>query len=521
MRLSNEKLDYLAQRVESYDHGYPCLGYGLVDIYSKGTYSKDCVHNFDWYTKELSFAIDFIKADTCCDIKVPWEKSRLQWLTEIAILVAHDRLPIEDVYTRLTNWSNENPFLYGVNWISSMEVAIRVMNLVVILLLLEKEQHKQLNDLLLKLIASHKAYLELYPEISDVPGNHYLATEAGVAAIMYAAGESYEPQRLLALFEQQFPDGGMHLEFSTIYNRLCVDIALIACALLPDVTSNKPLSDKLLSMIDSVNMLSSSKALLPIFGDSDSGQVFNFGQSSREATLYTSNVPSSKAISILSELVRSLNPDVWQLVESHQTKSETSFSLYPYYVMENNTYKVIVRYGGAGLAGRAPHDHDDVMSFWTFKNGADLIVERGCAPYTSDFNYREQLISYDSHNQLRRKTEKARLTHGSVFPIAPVGESEITANGLKVELKNGVHRRKLMLTDNGLLITDIWFSDEKCASVFYPVDSAEFDIKFQKGLLSDSCKKDKFFTEYGALYTEIKRLYFELDSKGEYQIEFS
>lgn len=498
LTLKKKELQYLCERVQDYANGYPCLGYGRVDIYSEGTFSKDCIHNFKWSGKESSFKIDFIKQNIKCDVKIPWEKSRLQWLTEKAILCVHSECDLENIYSHLNRWYSENPINQGVNWVSSMEVAIRAINLVIILKLTEHFENKELNNLLLKSIAEHSAYLKLYPEISDIPGNHYLATEVGMAVIMQAQGQSYNINKMEHILEQQFPNSGMHLEYSTIYNRLCVDLALFGLASikggLDDVNR-----ERITSLIDSVTVFSSEKALLPIFGDSDSGQVLNFGQSSRDASLYITTVNHTESISILKQLLVAINPAVKKILSNYKLSDKTHTIVYPFHIFQKDNFKLITRFGGAGLMGRAPHDHDDVMSFWVFKNGEDLIVERGCAPYTSDQAKRIELISKKSHNSIIIGNNYKNLNDGSVFKTVSIEEANFNITDdnhfyFKLEDVLGTVIRSFSLERNKLKIVDKFDMRVKMdvtRLLFLCDSSVEINCK-------EFCLHEElFFTEYG------------------------
>ena len=520
LTLKKKELQYLCERVQDYANGYPCLGYGRVDIYSEKTFSKDCIHNFKWSGKENSFKIDFIKQNIKCDVKIPWEKSRLQWLTEKAILCVHSEYNLENIYIHLNRWYSENPINQGVNWVSSMEVAIRAINLVVILKLIEHFENKELNNLLLKSIAEHSAYLKLYPEISDIPGNHYLATEVGIAVIMQAQGQSYNINKMENILDQQFPNSGMHLEYSTTYNRLCVDLALFGIASLENGLEGIN-RDRITTLIDSVTAFTSEKALLPIFGDSDSGQVLNFGQSSRDASLYFTSVNPTESISILKQILVVLNPTVNKILSNYKPKNKTHTTVYPFHIFQRDKFKIITRFGGAGLMGRAPHDHDDVMSFWVFKNGEDFIVERGCAPYTSCIEARKQLLSKSSHNVIYN-AESEQFIQGSIFPVVKTRKADFNFTSGHITLSSPCKKwfREIVINNNSVVIRDNWKTTSNLKSTFYMLNTL-FNISKQDGIGNYCEDESLFFDEYGSEGVIIKKLNIELFNSGGYEVEFS
>lgn len=66
------------------------------------------------------------------DIKVLWEPSRFQWLTDLAraYKVFGDNRYLMTMNTWLEDWSRENPKNIGVNWKCGQEAAVRVMKLI-------------------------------------------------------------------------------------------------------------------------------------------------------------------------------------------------------------------------------------------------------------------------------------------------------------------------------------------------------------------------------------------------------
>lgn len=524
LQLLNEELEYLSSRVKSYNDGYPCLGYGNVDIMKKGAFSKDCVNGYKWDEKQSSFKIDFIKTDVSCDVKIPWEKSRLQWLTEMAVLCTNELHSIDELYNHLTRWERENPINHGVNWISSMEVAIRAINLAIVLLLIEKLNHKKLNSLLFKCIAEHKTYLILYPEISDIPGNHFLATEIGKATIMFLQGVNYCNKSFDALLEQQFPEGGIQIEYSTIYNRFCVDLAILGFCFIEDALSCDRLKSKFSKLCDSVSVISSSKSILPIFGDSDSGHVLNFGQSSRDASFYTKKIFSKNMpMRLYTSIIKKISSEVDKAICEYSPTISKNFTLYPFHIIENKTFKVITRFGRAGLSGRAPHDHDDVMSFWVFKNGEDMILERGCAPYTLNYSKRKKMISSESHNCLIFNCDaKNTFKIGSIFPTVLLNEVDhIDSKKNYIELKRGNHYRKISISEFAVKLIDSWNFNCKGKSYVYKMPDVDVNFNDSMGVNTYGTFSDIFFNDYGSFSTEIDVLISELKCQGSYQIEFS
>ena len=69
------------------------LGYGETELPVGGAWAEDVFHHYRWPDRYFAF-VDFVAADKHCDVKVPWELSRLQplvWLAEGYLLAPEMR----------------------------------------------------------------------------------------------------------------------------------------------------------------------------------------------------------------------------------------------------------------------------------------------------------------------------------------------------------------------------------------------------------------------------------------------
>ena len=407
---------------------WQCLGYGHY-LLNGGRWSLDDFHSHEW-PRTYFGDLDFVVPDKLCDVKVPWEKSRMHWLTAAALACCFDPDPSTRERRRkaamslFDDWVSENPFGVGVNWVSAMEVSIRALNIIMSYALVEDAIDPSARSRLLASAGEHLHYLRRFPETSDVPGNHYLATMTGLYVLESLTIELDSPRQaalarsLVRACNEQFTSDGLHIEFSPIYHRLSLDMVAIACAMMrracpPAATA---LESLLKRGIRVCRTLCNAAGELPLMGDSDSGKIIDFGQGARRFGAYAwllhgcdrSGVEvrphatlgealfGSVLCGIGGNTGNSVAPTDDGSAVGHRKSHVVQVS--PFIVLESGDRKAVVRCGKLGLAGRGSHDHDDALSFWYSVGEQDVIVDAGSPPYTRDLRERFRAIRSSSHN---------------------------------------------------------------------------------------------------------------------------
>ena len=99
-------------------------------------WQKDYKSNYIWepiFYKD----IDYRDYEKKYDIKVPWELSRFQHLVTLgqAYQFTSDEKYAKEFISQIQDWIDKNPIGYGVNWVCTMEVAIRAINWIRVYLL--------------------------------------------------------------------------------------------------------------------------------------------------------------------------------------------------------------------------------------------------------------------------------------------------------------------------------------------------------------------------------------------------
>lgn len=386
------------------------LGFGEAQIPRGAGWSCDPFHNYCW-TDQYFPRVDFIAAHARCDVKIPWELSRLQylvWLAEGALLLPKLRDDCVRCFCSIVeDWIKSNRAGFGVNWTCAMEVSIRAVNLALATAVIGKYLARSKLILIAQSLAEHYVFLRRFPEISDVTGNHYLADLLGELVLSTLVGSTKAHIRSIYAFtaeaDRQFDHYGCHIENALIYHRLCTDMVALASAFAARSLGAVPerLQGVLSRAIGFALTVADAAYILPVMGDCDSGQILDFGSSAR-------NVSALAALSADYEaIIPELTVWLYAIAGSRRSlrvdlaKPEIAAHRSAFLLIRHSSATTIMRVGAQGLNGRAPHDHDDAQSIWIRLKDADLIVDEGCHSYTLDAKIRYSNISSRGHNVLQ------------------------------------------------------------------------------------------------------------------------
>jgi len=201
-----------------------------------------------WY-KDIEIPLDMPGAD----IKVPWELSRFQHLPQLALsfMLACDEtkgFQTPEMYRR--EFSNQvldfiatNPPRFGVNWHSTMDIAIRIVNWLVAYDLFRSAGAvfpAEFDAVFTRSVREHGKHIAENLEWFDRDrSNHYLANIVGllfVAAYLAPDLQSnswagFSIGELIHEVREQFMDEGTNFEGSTSYHRLSAEMAVFGTAM--------------------------------------------------------------------------------------------------------------------------------------------------------------------------------------------------------------------------------------------------------------------------------------------------
>ncbi len=249
------------------------------------------------------------------DVKQPWELARLQQLPLLALAhasavagaagFAPARRYASEFRNVVLDFAASNPPRYGVNWSCSMDVAIRVGNILLAWDLLRAggaQLGADFERVLADIVVDHGIHIRRNLEKRpDFAANHYLANLAGLlfAAVYvngYAPADEWRSVCLRELAREiprQFATDGSNFEASVGYHRLSGEICIYAIALMQGEAARELSALPAAAIIEGVanftaGVIRPNGIAAPI-GDLDGGRFMristNFDSGSVEAAL--------------------------------------------------------------------------------------------------------------------------------------------------------------------------------------------------------------------------------------------
>jgi hypothetical protein len=429
-------------------HRFDLLGSGPTDLGPDIDWHADFKTGRRWPLRHRSF-LQASYGDGS-DIKVPWELSRFQHLP---LLAATGN--VDEVGAQLESWIAANPVELGVNWATTMDVAIRAANWVAALALCAGEASRRpwfepvLENLLL-----HGRFIRSHLEWSEARGNHYLSDVVGLLPIaaLFSGGREgrdwagWASSELVAEMEHQVrPDGTAH-EASTSYHRLVTELFVCGTQAADSLSSGDWAPDwyreRLGLMLGFVRDYTRPDGLAPLIGDADDGRYLPLGD-------YGADPRDHRHLFVQAQ--RPYAPAI----------ESAAYRDGGYYVLRGGDLYAIVRCGDVGRYGRGGHGHNDQLSFELFAHGRPLVIDPGSYVYTSDPSKRNLFRSTAYHSTLRLDGgEQNELRTDDLFSMHDRALAEATAwDGTSFEGRHhgfpgATHTRRIELLGDGMLIRD-------------------------------------------------------------------
>lgn len=385
-------------------------------------------------------AIDYRQEGEVGDIKYLWEINRHLELVTLAQAwhLTKDEQYLLACETFLCDWLASSPYPRGINWISSLELGIRLVNWSVAWHLLgadgsplfEGERGKALRRQWLVAIYQHCHFIRGYLSLHSSANNHLLGELMGLfvgasvwpifpesAAWRDFAQKGFEAQALV-----QNSEDGVNLEQAVYYQHEVMDMMLICLQVAQTAGDQFSLAfmRRLESMAGFLASIMDVEGNVPMLGDADDALVVRWStQQARNP--YRSLLATAAVMFGRPDFKRAaggfddktawlLGPDglsQWQALSVDARMSvQTSFPVGGLYVLgaafgTPQETKLVIDCAPLGFLSIAAHGHADALSFTLSSGGEELLIDPGTFAYHTQGVWRNHFRGTAAHNTAR------------------------------------------------------------------------------------------------------------------------
>ena len=439
-----QKIVNAADRIMKREFQIASLGW--LDFGSKVNWHRDPTTRHQWSTQFYS-EIDIVASfNSGTDIKMTWELSRFHQAVILAraYWLTGDTVYRKDLIDHWSDWTDNNPCPYGINWTSSMEVSIRVVNLILALWIVADKDNNinSIPSAVFNNILEHGKYIIRNLEISSkngkiVAGNHLISNYSALTCIgLFLSDVPLARDWItigmrglnLEIKRQVLPDG-LHYESSLHYHKFVLETLLITGILAKNsgLTLSSDYKESVSKMCDAVVLLTRPDGQLPTIGDSDGGRLAVLSGYYLNRSDNIHDILALGAVLLEREDIRCLSKNnlgelFWLIGPANFSKfvqaSETfSVPVYHQYksgglcVLQNREHKDFILFRTDWPEGECPtgHRHNDLLSIEIWLNGDPITVDPGTQTYTADFNVRNELRSTKSHATVSLNNDEQNL----------------------------------------------------------------------------------------------------------------
>ncbi|MBI4609211.1 MAG: alginate lyase family protein [Candidatus Rokubacteria bacterium] len=364
------------------------------------------------------------------DSKVVWELNRHQWLVHLgqAYRLTGDERYAAAFARFIREWMRANPRGIGLNWASSLEVALRLISWCWALFLFRGSAalSRDLFAAMVGGIRAHASHVERYLSYYFSPNTHLTGEALGLfyAGVLFpelrSAGRWSElgARILVEQSERQVLPDGVYFEESTCYQRYAVEIYLhfLILAARNGVPVSTAVSARVQRMLDFLLAVRWPDGSIPQIGDADGGWLVPLAPRAPDdfrgvfstAAAFFGRPDYAWAAGVLApETVWLLDPAALKAFEALQpAPPATAHSrLFPdggYAVMrsgwEARAHQLIFDVGPLGDPVSGGHGHADLLSIQCAVFGEPCLVDAGTFSYTADRRWRDFFRSTAAHS---------------------------------------------------------------------------------------------------------------------------
>lgn len=419
------------------------------------------------------------------DLRTNWELNRHLQFAQLAkcyFLTCDDEY-LSELTELFEDWNRNNPFLWGPEWTSPMEFAIRLINWAYCAAFLKRSDPDQRADKLVSRIEigckNMAGYIARHYSRYSSANNHAIVEAAalGIAGYLFDHGAWTQLAHKVLDGEllRQIHNDGVNKEQSLHYQAFSMEAVGIYLHVRNEADYEIPptWANILANCCDYVRDCKVSEGIYLEFGDDDEGIILNLGS---RKPCYPEYVLSLISLQLgqgkrwcdnvgCTETVRWLFSgsaiDAMNCMPIVPVNEDITYPDGGVTIMRSPDKRVIVGFdhGPLGLNPLAAHGHADALSVQVFIDGKPFFIDAGTSFYNGDSERRYECRSTTSHCSVnvggRSQSEMlgpfiwGRKANSACTDRAPM---RITAE--HDGYRPSIHKRSVALTEEFLLIYD-------------------------------------------------------------------
>lgn len=392
-----------------------------LEISDPHLFLRDPVTSKVWpRAEDYCFNVPYRHVPRLGDIKFLWEINRLQFL-QVASAQARlsgDGALSERIFDVFRVWMQANPPFRGPNWISGIELALRIVTVIIVLSFLGEPSTPDMRVRLRSFLSAHAFWLARYPSRYSSANNHRIAEGLGLFLlgalapdIAPSANYEQEGREILERESQlQIYADGVGVEQSPTYTAFSMEMLSFA-AVVARLLS-RPLSpaveDRLSCAAEHLAWLMNENGEVPAIGDNDEGRIIATSIDSEPR--YACSVAAmaaglmgaraqvpGKRVPEIREALMGTNKNPMRLGKGCRTFEHGGYSVVRD-ELEGRQLILVFDHGPLGYLSIAAHGHSDALAIWLDVAGRPVLVDAGTWLYHAGGPTRDELRMTSAHN---------------------------------------------------------------------------------------------------------------------------
>jgi Heparinase II/III-like protein/Heparinase II/III N-terminus len=384
--------------------------------------------------------IDYRDENLVGNIKYLWELNRHLDLVTLAEAYAltRDHRYLGGIAVRLGSWLDQCPYLKGVNWCSSLELGIRLINWSIVWQLIGGLESRlfagapgaDLRKRLIDSIFQHVHFIRSYYSRHSSANNHLVGEAAGVFVASCTWPHWTEFDRwgsearsvLIESAKTQVHEDGVTREQAIGYQQFVLDFFIIAGLAARARNADFPASywRTVEKMIEFIYAIMDVAGNVPMIGDADDGRVVRLSQEpgfcpfrsllATGAVLFHRADFAAKSGGLDDKTRVLVGGDQSAQLFPHSSDAplagRRSFPHGGYFVLGSELetpreVRLTADAGPLGFLSIAAHGHSDALSIVLSVAGREILVDPGTFSYHTKGAWREYFRGTSAHNTVR------------------------------------------------------------------------------------------------------------------------